>query len=101
MGERIDETKIATAVEAYLFDAGGTATIAQIRRALPLFADLTSSDRCHSRTRPGEEIWEQQVRNIVCHRDVDGNPVNSGRIIWTPGKLSLATGPQGSLFHNR
>lgn len=101
MAERIDEAKIASAVETYLFDAGGTATIAQIRRALPMFASLSFSDRRHSPTRPGEEVWEQQVRNIVCHRDVDGNPVNSGRIIWTPGRLSLATGPQGSLFPDR
>jgi hypothetical protein len=95
---RVNETAIAAAVEAYLFEAGGTATIGQIRRALPHLIDLAPQDRIISRTRPREEIWEQQVRNIVCHRDCEGNPVKNGRIIWSPGKLSLAENPQRSLF---
>jgi hypothetical protein len=95
---RLNEAEISTAVEAYLFEAGGTASIRQIRRALPHLINLTPEDRTKSKTRSREEIWEQQVRNIVCHRDCEGNPVNTGKIVWTPGKLTLAKGPQGSLF---
>ena len=97
---RISEEEVAVATEEYLRDAGGTATIGQIRRALPHYIALGSNDRQQSHTRPGEELWEQQVRNLVCHRDVDGNPVNAGRLRYTPRRLSLTVSPQGELFDN-
>lgn len=96
---RLREADIAEAVENYLNDAGGEATIPQIRRALLRYLQLTPSDRAMSPTRPGEEIWEQQVRNIVCHRDSAGNPVKSGRMVYKPRRLKLADGPQGELFN--
>ena len=95
---RLNETDIAEAVEKYLADAGGEATIPQIRRALPRYLQLTPSDRVRSPTRPREEIWEQQVRNIVCHRDSEGNPVKSGKMLYKPRRLRLAKSPQGDLF---
>lgn len=97
---RISEEEIAAATERYLHDAGGTATISQIRRALPHYIGLGSNDRQQSTTRPGEELWEQQVRNIVCHRDVDGNPVKAGRLRYTPRRLSLKISLQLDLFDN-
>lgn len=94
---KLREAEIAKAVENYLFDAGGKASIAQIRRNLPFYITLTDSDRKPSTTRPGEQMWEQQVRNIVCHRDSLGNAINSGKLNYTPRHLSLAIGPQGEL----
>lgn len=95
---RSREDHIARAVEDFLQRVGGTATISQIRRALPKHAALTPHDRRVSKTRPGEELWEQQVRNIVCHRDSEGNFVKEGRIRWSPGRLSLPSYGQGELF---
>jgi hypothetical protein len=95
---RSGEEHIAQAVEAFLRHVGGTATIAQIRRALPQHAALTRRDRAPSTTRSGEELWEQQVRNIVCHRDSEGNFVKEGRIRWSPGRLSLPGYGQRDLF---
>lgn len=92
------EMEFAAAVEVYLFDAGGKATIGQIRKNLPFYIKLTEDDRRPSATRPGEEVWEQQVRNIVCHRESFGNAVNSGKLLYTPRRLALADGPQGELF---
>jgi hypothetical protein len=92
------EAEIAQAVSVYLYEAGGIATIAQIRRALPHYLELNDNDRCPSLTRSGEEVWEQQVRNIVCHRDSDGNPIKNGEFIYSPRRLRLADGPQGELF---
>lgn len=92
------EAEIAQAVSTYLHDVGGIATIAQIRRALPHYLELNDNDRCPSLTRSGEEVWEQQVRNIVCHRDCDGNPIKLGELIYSPRRLALANGPQGDLF---
>ena len=97
---RVSEEEVAAATEMYLHDAGGSATISQIRRALPHYIELGSNDRQLSPTRPGEELWEQQVRNLVCHRDVDGNPVNAGRLRYTPRRLSLNVSPQLDLFDN-
>lgn len=95
---RSRELQIALAVEDFLRRSGGSATISQIRRALPQHVALTPQDRALSTTRPGEELWEQQVRNIVCHRDCDGNLVKDGRIRWSPGRLSLPGYGQGELF---
>lgn len=95
---RANEIEVTVAVETYLFDAGGEATIGQIRRAFPHYFSLTGEDRNASLTRPGEEIWEQQIRNIVCHRDSEGNAIKSGRIIYAPGRLILADSPQGKLL---
>ena len=96
--DRIREAELGKAVERYLHDAGGTATIAQIRRALPHYIELTEQDRQPSVTRPGEQIWEQQVRNIVCHRECAGNPVKAGELLYRPRHLALKDGPQGELF---
>jgi hypothetical protein len=95
---KLREAEIAKAVEHYLFDAGGTASITQIRRNLPFYITLTEIDRLPSTTRIGEEMWEQQVRNIVCHRDIAGNAVNAGKLKYTPRHLSLSNGPQGELW---
>lgn len=97
---RISEEEVAAATEKYLRDAGGSATISQIRHALPHYIELGSNDRQLSPTRPGEEVWEQQVRNLVCHRDCYGNPVNAGRLRYTPRRLSLTASPQLDLFEN-
>jgi hypothetical protein len=100
ISNRISEDEVAAATVKYLRDAGGTATIGQIRRALPHYIELGSNDRQPSPTRPGEELWEQQVRNLVCHRDVKGNPVNAGRLRYSPRRLSLAVRIQLDLFAN-
>jgi hypothetical protein len=93
------EHEFAEAVENYLFDAGGQASIGQIRRNLPHYIKLTTEDRRPSATRPGEEMWEQLVRNIVSHRYVIGNAVNIGQLKYIPRHLALAHGPQGDLFN--
>lgn len=95
---RVREAEIAVAVTKYLYDVGGVASIKQIRRALPHYISLADADRLQSPTRPREELWEQQVRNIVCHRKVDGNPINEGTIAYSPRRLKLVDGPQGDLF---
>ena len=97
---RIDEGEVAAATERYLMDAGGSATIRQIRRALPAYLQLSTLDCQQSVTRPSEQLWEQQVRNLVCHRDSEGNPVKVGRLRYSPRRLSLTKGPQRDLFED-
>ena len=87
---RVSETDVEIAVVKYLHGlAGHTATIQQIKKALPRFLNLSDADRRQSDTRPNEEVWEQQVRNIVSHRNTTGNFIHEGRIEHSPGRLAL------------
>lgn len=87
---RVSETDVAEAVVRYLSDQPRrAATIQQIKKALPNYLKLSAADREQSDTRPNEELWEQQVRNIVSHRDAPGNFVYEGRLVYTPRRLSL------------
>lgn len=87
---RVTETDVAEAVVKYLKGASGnSATIRQIKKALPNYLNLSAADREQSDTRPNEELWEQQVRNIVSHRNTPGNFVHDGRLIYSPRRLGL------------
>lgn len=87
---RVTENEVAEAVCNYLSSLPNrSATIHQIKRALPNYIVLSPEDREPSTTRNGEELWEQQVRNIVSHRDSPGNFVYDGKILYLPGRLSL------------
>lgn len=97
---RTREPAFVDAVAAILNDAGGSAPVGYVRRKIPSYMPLTAADRQPSPTRPGEQLWEQQVRNIVCHRDCDGNPIKTGRFRYSKRRLSLVRGPQADLFDN-
>ena len=97
---RTREPDFYDAVESVLLEAGGSAAIAYVRRKIPSFVNLTAADCAPSPTRPGEQLWEQQVRNIVCHRDCEGNPIKNGRFVYRKRRLSLAVAPQRELFDN-
>jgi hypothetical protein len=98
--DRIREADLYPAVETYLREVGGTAPLAAIRRSIPAYVTLSPLDRLPSPTRPREELWEQLVRNIVCHRDSDGNPIKEGRFVYTKRRLSLPQTAQLGLFDN-
>lgn len=88
---RITEAKIAHVVEEILESLpGGRATIAQLILEIPKKVDLSAEDLAPSPTRRGEAIWEQQVRNITCHKASPGNAIHDGRLISIPGGLELA-----------
>ena len=92
---RVTEQEVADAVVRYLKDHGGEATIAELVQELPTYLDLGETDRRRSDTRPNEELWEQQVRNIISHRDTPGNAIHDGVLDYTPrgddrhGRLKL------------
>lgn len=87
---RVTEAEVAKAVIKYLSGINGhSATIYQIKRALPNYLDLSEDDRARSQTRPNEEMWEQLVRNIVSHRESVGNYIYEGKLKYTPRRLSL------------
>lgn len=86
------ENLIADAIIRYLATCDKqTATMSQIRHNLPKFIDLTEEDRRPSRSRPGEQMWEQIVRNVVCHRKVPDNAIHDGTIVYVSrGRLALS-----------
>lgn len=87
---RVTENEVAQAVVKYLSTLKPPiASIYQIKNALPNFLKLSDADREMSITRPNEEMWEQQVRNIISHREAPGNYVCDGALVYTPRRLSL------------
>ena len=87
---RSTENEIALAVLKYLFNTpGGSATIAEIVQHLRSSYPFTDADKDASSTRPNELIWEQQVRNIVSHRQTDGNFIHDGLLNYAPGNLEI------------
>lgn len=84
------EREIALGVCKYLSTLpDGVATLRSIRRNLPIFIPLSAEDRAPSSTRKGEEMWEQQVRNIISHRKSQGNFIHDGYLDRMPYRLSL------------
>jgi hypothetical protein len=82
---RVTEHEVAAAVLRYLSDNyDGEATIEQIVEGLPTHIALDERDRRPSLTRPNEELWEQQVRNIVSHRNTPGNAICEGLLEYLP-----------------
>lgn len=87
---RITEAEIADLVEAILSERpDGEATIAELIKEIPKRVRLSPEDLEPSPTRPGEAIWEQQVRNITSHKASPGNAIHDGRLISIPGGLRL------------
>jgi hypothetical protein len=88
---RITEAEIADIVETILAESpSGEASIRELIEEIPNRVTLSAEDRAPSFTRNGEEVWEQQVRNIVSHKGSPGNAIHDGRLMSTPGGLKLA-----------
>ncbi len=79
---RIAENEIGRAVLHILAaQPRGIATVRQIKRELPSYVHLSADDQADSWTRAGEELWEQQVRNLKSHGNASGNIFNSGYVV--------------------
>jgi len=76
---RSTEKAIADAVLLYLGrKSDGQAHIVEIKEVLPNILPLTSADLEQSATRESESLWEQQVRNLISHRQTPGNYIKDG-----------------------
>lgn len=58
----------------------GEASIDQIISEVPKYVNLTTGDMAASKTREGEAMWEQIVRNIRSHADSPNNYIFKGFI---------------------
>jgi hypothetical protein len=87
---RIAEAEIAKVVARILAERpNNEATIAELVDEIPNRVALSAEDLAPSPTRPGEAIWEQQVRNITSHKASPGNAIHDGTLEAIPGGLRL------------
>lgn len=83
---RTGEREMSLAVLRYLrHQPHGEASQEELRAAIPHYIDLTDGDMEDSPTRPGEQRWEQIVRNIQSHKDSPNNFINLGYLEHVPG----------------
>lgn len=87
---RSTEQDIAIAAMRYLATTqSGEATIFAIKANADKFITFTPDDLETSETRPHECMWEQQVRNIVSHRNNADNFVHGGLLEYRPRRLAI------------
>lgn len=69
MTKRIREGQMADVVREILTARPKyRATFAQLRDLVPQRVTLSRGDKAPSQTRPGEQKWEQIIRNIIAHK---------------------------------
>ncbi|HVZ27060.1 MAG TPA: hypothetical protein VG798_00245 [Rhizomicrobium sp.] len=87
---RVTETDVAKAVMQVLaHEPDNEASIAKLVKEIPKHLKLSDEDRASSSTRKGEEMWEQQVRNITSHKATPGNFICEGYLEVVKGGLKL------------
>lgn len=87
---RVTERQVGESVLRILAaNEQGFFTIARLKELLPDFLPLSASDRAPSPTRDTEEVWEQQLRNIVSHRNLPGNIVFESFVTYKPRSLEI------------
>jgi len=94
--DRISEDEVGRAalwVLAHM--SGGEATQSQLRQELSDVLELSDADRAPSQTRNGEELWEQQVRNLVSHKTTPGNIIAEGYATYSVTTHKLKITPSG------
>jgi len=87
---RITEAEISKAVlDILAAEPRGEATMARLKQLIPRHVTLSAEDSVQSTTRPAEQIWEQQVRNITSHHNAEGNIINDGYAERIDGGLRI------------
>ena len=98
MPNRVREDEVGLAVLQILANKStGEATIAELKKQLPEYLDLSDDDRAQSLTRRNEEMWEQQVRNLVSHRTAEGNIIAEGQAEYDKDAHSIRITEAGRL----
>lgn len=100
--ERVSESEVGRAVLWVLAHApGGEATVRQLIHELPDVLELSAADCAPSPSRRGEQLWEQQVRNLVSHRETEGNVIAEGYIRYFADtrKLKITSLGRAALRH--
>ena len=82
---RVTENDVAFAIIQIAKTAlNGIVSFARCKKEIPDLLKLSSADRTVSKTRPNEEMWEQQIRNIKSHYAEPGNYICEGYLKHVP-----------------
>ncbi len=82
---RVTENEVAFAIVQIAKTApNGVVSFARCKREIPGHLKLSAADRVVSKTRPNEEMWEQQIRNIKSHHADAGNYICEGYLTHVP-----------------
>ena len=65
-------------------EKNGIATFKRLYLEIPSLVALSADDLAGSRTRNGEPMWRQIVRNIKSHDKADGNAISEGWLVHVP-----------------
>lgn len=87
MTTKITEAEMAAVVKSILSHRSNkSATFAELRETVPKRVRLSRADRAKSPSRPGEEVWEQILRNLISHKHEGFVSVKGGiRLQWQRG----------------
>lgn len=77
----------------------GEADFRTLVAEIPNHVALSGSDRTQSTTRPNEQLWEQQVRNITSHHSSPGNYIFEGYLERIDGGLRITDAGRSRLEH--
>lgn len=94
MTTRITEAEMASVVRSILARRPNkSATFKELRELIPQRVHLSRGDRAKSPSRPGEELWEQIIRNLSSHKHEGFVSVQGGL------RLQWARGPKPHVIH--
>jgi len=79
---------------------GGSITLDELRQEIPCLMELTDADKEYSIARPGEQMWEQSLRNIQSHHATRTNFIHLGYLKHLRGGGYTAT-DEGRAFLTR
>ena len=82
---RITEAEVAlVALQIAAGRTDGTATFHSLRKQVPDYLKLSPEDQKQSLTRRNEDVWEQLIRNIKSHYNIEGNILCEGYAVHVP-----------------
>lgn len=82
---RANERRIGVAImKIAASQPNSVATFPRIKKEVPNLINLSQEDWAPSKTRNGEPMWHQIVRNIKSHYTAEGNLINDGYIEHIP-----------------
>lgn len=90
---RVTENEVAYAIVQIAKTApSNRVSFSRCKKEVPNYLKLSSADQAVSVTRPNEQMWEQQIRNIKSHSGTPGNYICEGYLIHIPRAGYEATG---------
>lgn len=92
---RSSETDIAFGVLIVAaFQPTGFASFHRLKIEIPNHVRLSHFDTTESIMRPNEEMWVQQLRNMIAHRSEPGNFIHDGYLVHIP-RVGFQITPSG------